>query len=65
MNDFFYGNHEREIMYPIKEMKKYKYWRREYRDMLEVKRVNICKSCEKNGRKGVAKNIVRKIGFRY
>ena len=60
IKDLFGRNYNQEVMYSIKEMKKHPEWRKEYRNMLEVKKVEICKSCKKRWRKGCCEEYSRK-----
>jgi hypothetical protein len=55
-SSFLEKNYKRWGMYPLREMKKHPEWRKEYRNMLEVKRINICKSCKKRWLKGCCIN---------
>ena len=48
----FLKNYAKGGMMPLKEMKKHPEWKEEYRKYLEIKKVQICKSCGKKSLKG-------------
>jgi hypothetical protein len=50
--NFFERNYQRGGMYPLVDMRRHPEWVPGYRKHIEVKRVNICKSCKKRFIKG-------------
>ena len=61
LNSKFGSRKERNegIMYPIREMVKHSLWKPVYRDMLDVRRITICKSCRGKWLKGCCPNYSR------
>ena len=53
--NFFEKNYKRGGMCFLKDMKSHPEWMDEYKDRVQVKRVNICKSCRRKAKKGCCK----------
>jgi hypothetical protein len=54
--DFFERNYKRGGMYPLEDMKRHPEWIPEYRKQVEVKRIDMCKSCGQKFVKGCCIN---------
>ena len=54
--DFFEKNYKKGGMYALEDMKRHPEWIPEYRKCIEVKRMNMCKSCNNSAHKGCCAN---------
>ena len=53
---FLKNNYIRGGMMPLKEMKQHPEWKKEYRKNIDIKKVQICKFCNKKSLKGCCSN---------
>lgn len=60
IEDFLERNYERGGMYPLRDMKRHLEWIPKYRESVEVKRLQICKSCGGRSVKGCCERYSRK-----